>query len=168
MMSITASPQSHLYLYPFPLFLHPLSSNSQHYLTQLITPSSFIIIFLTWYFVHHSLLIFFLPIWLLLLILLCWIFFISPSWNTITSLTHRLPHPSQWPSTHSICWWIPDLYLQNEVLLWISILCSKTSNGPFHLSRPKTEPLTLRLPLAKHVHLLEVPITAIIAIKHLR
>lgn len=62
---------SSLYPHSFLLSHHPLSSNLQHHLIQLITPSSFkSFFFSTWNLVHHILLIFFLPMWLLLLSLL--------------------------------------------------------------------------------------------------
>lgn len=65
---------SSLYPHTFLLSHHPLSSNLQHHLIQLITPSSFksFFCFLTWNLVQHILLIFFLPIWWLLFSLLCW------------------------------------------------------------------------------------------------
>lgn len=63
-----------------------------------LSPPLNIYIFLTWNFVHHTLLIFFLPIWLLLLSLLCWNF-ISPTLKCYRPLTLRWSYLLQRPST---------------------------------------------------------------------
>ena len=99
---ITASPQAHFYPHPFPLPLHPLSSNSQHHLIQLTTPSSFNS-FLTQNLVCHILLTFSYPYCYFSVSFAGYSSFPWP-WNAAVS-------PSiPWPSTHSICWWSPDLY----------------------------------------------------------
>lgn len=105
-----------------------------------LSPPLNIYIFLTWNFVHHTLLIFFLPIWLLLLSLLCWKF-VSPTLKCYRPLTLRWSYTLQWPSTHAMCWRPSDFYFQNESFLWIVILCSRMSNGCFDLCKSETGPL---------------------------